>query len=299
MIGNSVQVCSLEKTGEVSFRLSDALRASMGRKEGVIEGVSREEALLGFRFSASGLGNICPRLYAMAIRDGVAVRDGVDADTAWTLAVGTGFHRAFQDEVLATLGDVYQGAWEPVDGVWPDPRPVATFGPHVERGWYARPKGDKHWRYREPRGFVPSVRLVGKWDGVLAWPDAPHEVFELKTIRADLFSTVDPRMGGKPRADHVLQCQAYMWMSGLCATRLVYLSKGQETLWASLAEHVIHRDDAAIAALELDMGASLGAMAAVLAGEPLPPPLSACRIKSDPRAKRCVAKAACFEARNR
>lgn len=293
MIGEIVQVALEPPTGEVSTRLVDALMGAMGRPAQSFEAETGP-----VWFSASDVHNLCPRLYQMAKRDGLVMREAVDPDLHFTFAVGTGYHRAFQDEMMPMLGDVFQGAWEPPDGVWPTnpPLPMATMGPHTERGWYARPEGFWWWNFREPKGRVKHCRLVGKWDGVLAWPDAPHEVFELKSIRADLLPTVDARVGGKPWAKHLLQCQAYLWMSGLDWARLVYVAKGNDTLRVSVAEHLVPRDEAVIKQLEEDLVACCAAVDGP-ADAPLVAPLMACRIKSDSRARRCPLRNECFEAR--
>jgi hypothetical protein len=224
----------------------------------------------------------------------MVVRENIDAETLFNFAVGTAYHNAFQNELLpAGLESVFQGNWQrEVNGVL-ERVDGQTHGPYTERGWGPKPEGD-YWEYREPKGRIPELRLVGKWDGVLAWPDAPHEVLELKSIRDELFGHVNSHAGGKPLAAHVLQVQAYMWMSGLTQARIIYVRKGAGSLRESIAEHVLVRDDAVIAGISENLTSCLAAVRGALAGDPIPAKPLTCRIKSDMRAKKCSCKDACF-----
>ncbi|MFA4971147.1 MAG: hypothetical protein WC683_00945 [bacterium] len=221
----------------------------------------------------------------------------MDGQLLWTFAQGTGYHRAFQDELLPGLGPVLQGAWERTQGDTVERAPTPGTGPWVERGWGPRPEG-MGWRFVEPKGRIPACRVVGKWDAVLGWGDVPPEVWELKSIRADLFRQVDPRAGGHPREDHLPQVQIYLWMSGLSWARLTYVAKGEDDLVKAIAEHVIPRDEPTIRWLEDRALACVAAVEGELAGAPLPAPLpEGCRIRSDKRARKCPGKALCFDAR--
>jgi hypothetical protein len=51
---------------------------------------------------------------------------------------------------------------------------------------------------------------------------------------------------GKPKVEHVLQAQAYMWLSGIEYARIVYFRKKFDVLPEVLSEHVIERDEATI-----------------------------------------------------
>lgn len=291
MIGNIMQAAMQPLMGEISTRVADTMVAQMRRPGRPYVGdVSQADVW----FASSDIQNLCPRLYAMAMRGHVVMRDEVDAETFFTFATGTAFHNAFQDELLpAALPGIFQGSWKrEIDGKL-EYADGATRGPYTERGWGPKPEGE-YWTFRESKGRIPEVRLVGKWDGVLAWPDAPHEVFELKSIRDDLFSHVNPGVGGRPMAAHVLQVQAYMWMSGLTRARIVYVRKGGGTLRESLAEHVVVRDEVAIAGLREMLLECLAAVRAAQAGDAIPAKPLTCRIKSDPRARKCACKDVCF-----
>ena len=47
------------------------------------------------------------------------------ADLLWTFGIGTGYHRAFQDEFLPSLGPVFQGGWVRTNAA----RTAAEVGP--------------------------------------------------------------------------------------------------------------------------------------------------------------------------
>ncbi len=296
MIGSVVQSAGSPQMGEISTKLMDELQQKMGRPAKVFPNLELESFKNGdhdFWFSASSVHSLCPRLCAIAVRDKMDMGGPVDSDLAWIFAVGTGYHRAFQDELLQKLGDVFQGGWDrDCDGVL-ERVEGATQGPWTERGWGPKPEGDR-WRYREPKGRIPHVRLVGKWDGVLVWPDDIPEVLELKSIREDQFHTVNPLAGGHPKADHILQVHAYMWMSGLNRARIVYMAKGSQNMRSSVAEHVVARDEKVIWEMERTLLRCLESMESVLAGGEIPERPVGCRIKSDTRARKCNLKDACF-----
>jgi len=293
MIGDVMQAATRQLCGEISTRVADTLIEKMRRPgRPYIADVSSMDVW----FAASDVHNLCPRLYAMAMQEGGVMREEVDAETLFNFAVGTAYHRAFQDEMLpAGLAGVFQGCWKrELNGVLEKSEGV-IHGPHTERGWGPKPEGD-YWEFQEPKGRVADFRLVGKWDGVLAWPDAPHEVLELKSIREELFGHVNPHAGGKPLVAHLRQVQAYMWMSGLERARIVYVRKGAGSLRESMAEHVVARDEAAIECLQVDLTACMSAVSGATRGEAFPAKLTECRIKSDPRARKCVCRDACFAA---
>jgi hypothetical protein len=290
MIGSIVSAAEQPLLGEVSTRVADAIVENANRPgRPYISDVATADVW----FSASDVHNLCPRLYAMAMDNHAITREAVDSETLFNFAVGTAYHDAFQGEMLpAGLAGVFQGGWRrEINGVI-EIAPVATSGPYTERGWGPKPEGD-YWEFWEPKGRIHELRLVGKWDGVLAWPDAPHEVLELKSIREELFGRVSPHAGGRPLDAHVLQVQAYMWMSGLERARIVYVRKGASSIRESIAEHVVMRDEAAISGLR----ESLGACLAAIRGERgvLPEKFPDCRIKSAPRARKCACRNLCFE----
>lgn len=318
MIGTVVQTAGDPPQGEISSKLVDLMYAQLRRQAKPLDPAD-------LWFSASDAHNLCPRLFALAVRHGISIREAPDPELLWIFAVGTGYHYALQNDLLPSLGTLLQGGWQRIskDGKILEVHPGKTAGTWTEpgRGWGPKPEGD-YWKFVEPKGRIPHCRFVGKWDGVLVWPDGATEVLEIKSIREDQFPSVNPLAGGRPKADHVLQVQAYLWMSGLERGRLLYVAKGSDKMRHVLAEHVVVRDDAAIRRLEESLsecGAAVGRMvrakaeADILrssAGErdaadreaaaqevmerALPDRPAVCRIKSDPRARKCDLRDICF-----
>ncbi|MFA5213342.1 MAG: hypothetical protein WC406_08415 [Methanoregula sp.] len=318
MIGTVVQAAGDPPQGEISSKLVDLMYAKMGRPAKPLDPAD-------LWFSASDAHNLCQRLFALAVRHGISIREAPDPELMWIFAVGTGYHYALQNDLLPSLGTLLQGGWQRIskDGTVLEVHPGKTAGPWTEpgRGWSPKPEGD-YWKFVEPKGRIQSCRFVGKWDGVLVWPDGATEVLEIKSIREDQFPSVNPLAGGRPKADHVLQVQSYLWMSGLERGRLLYVAKGSDKMRHMLAEHVVVRDDAAIRKLEADLtacGASVEAMVKALEAakdmrrgleeigvadresiaqsileKATPERPAVCRIKSDPRARKCDLRDICF-----
>lgn len=292
MLGDVVQAVPTVPTGEVSTRLVDELASKMGRP-------LEEKGQLtpnNVWFNASGLKDLCPRLYWMAAQSKTTLKEAVDADLMWTFGVGTGYHHAFQNEFLVSLGSVFQGGWVrtnaartavEVGKVRPETL-VAT--PWIERGWGPRPEG-WYWKFEEPKARHPELRIVCKIDGVLVWPDAVPEVFELKSIRDVLFPMVHPQRGGRPMADHVQQVQCAMWLFGLTRARIAYAAKSSGDLREVVVEHVVERDETAIQAIQDNARATL---AALEPGVLQPGRLAECGKRSDKRPRKCAGCAACF-----
>ena len=318
MIGTVVQTAGDPPQGEISSKLVDLMYAQLRRHAKPLDPAD-------LWFSASDAHNLCPRLFALAVRHGIAIRKAPDPELLWIFAVGTGYHYALQNDLLPSLGTLLQGGWQRIskDGLIVEVHTGTTGGPWTEegRGWGPKPEGD-YWKFMEPKGRIPYCRFVGKWDGVLVWPDGASEVLEIKSIREDQFPSVNPLAGGRPKADHVLQVQAYLWMSGLERGRLLYVAKGSDKMRRVLAEHVVVRDEAAIKRLEVSLaecGAAVGrmvrakaeadlsrsglseqgvadreAIAQAIMEKSMPERPAVCRIKSDPRARKCDLRDICF-----
>ena len=318
MIGTVVQTAGDPPQGEISSKLVDLMYAQLRRQAKPLDPAD-------LWFSASDAHNLCPRLFALAVRHGISIREAPDPELLWIFAVGTGYHYALQNDLLPSLGTLLQGGWQRIskDGKILEVHAGKTAGPWTEpgRGWGPKPEGD-YWKFVEPKGRIPACRFVGKWDGVLVWPDGASEVLEIKSIREDQFPSVNPLAGGRPKADHVLQVQAYLWLSGLERGRLLYAAKGSGKMRHVLAEHVVVRDDAAIRKLEADLRACGAAVEAVVKAQAvvdsgiakatpetmegvrenaqqlllsvIPDRPAVCRIKSDPRARKCDLRDICF-----
>jgi hypothetical protein len=276
-------------------------------------------------FRASGLGRLCPRgaviaaegarrAHAVLLPDGppMVVRED-DAKDVWATAVGTAYHRAWQEELLPLLpGVTLMGWWErdvPIVKGGPEYRAVERVvgvkmpTPALAHGWIPCPPG-AGWRYVE-LAFQDCVHgLTGHCDGILRWADGALEVVELKTVSPRSFAMIDPAVGGAPFREHTLQVRMYMHWAGLARGRLIYIRKEADAAVGALAEHLVRPDPEAVAevhATVADVRAALAAQeawwAAGCAGPKPPWParcVPGCRYKGDRKAKWCPQRAACF-----
>ena len=281
-------------------------------------------------FRGSGVGSLCPRAYAIAALKKMPMGEVFNFETLWAFGIGTSYHEVFQREILRELfterGAVFHGWWKRYE--IPDTNKRTPFAPLEngeyrsspmrvnERrgtrnqkthtlgwGWIPKPKG-KGWEYTELILRSDEYRISGHCDGVLVWPDFT-ELLEIKTINERGFTYIDPMSGGKPKPEHVLQVQAYMWLTGLDRCRLVYVNKSGKKFKESLAEHIVMRDETLVNELKSDLTRTSASVNRLCSGlendEPIdelvklvPPRLEACTKKSDYRAKYCGMKNPCF-----
>lgn len=172
-----------------------------------------------------------------------------------------------------------------------DSLPLGHNGECLSHAWTAMPKGSSDdYEYVELSFRNEEYRITGHCDGVLVWPDSEPEIFELKTISDAGFARVDPDNGGSPKADHVLQAQAYLWFSGLNKARIVYFCKRFGRFDEMLCEHLIERDEAIIESIKAALKETIKA----LDEGHKPNRLTECRGKGSERAKYCPARIACF-----
>lgn len=289
MLGKVLLTQSTPKIRQTSSKLRVSLKKGLARPDDSLPPKA------GHWFRSSGLPKLCPRMYALAMQQAFSVGMEVDAELGWTFGIGTAIHRQFQEEFLRTLPKgVFQGWWRNratgyvVKG---DSLPMGHNGDFLSHSWMQMPEGDSDdYEYVELSFRNTEYRLTGHCDGVLVWPDEGPEIFELKTINENGYRYVDPDNGGNPKSDHVLQAQAYMWMSGIDRARIVYFCKRFGSIDDMLCEHVIYRDDKIIDSIKKHLKDSIDA----LDNGTMPNRLAECRSKSSDRAKYCPARIQCF-----
>lgn len=293
MLGSILQDVMKPKTVAVSRRLQDALSESMAE--------ARREQVphTGMYFRSSGLYRLCPRSIQLGRAHEVNLAITVNSKLRWIFGSGTAIHTQFQQDYLPTLGDVFQGWWRRVapseGGAAQEERCVGEslneFS--LRNKWVPRPEGDG-WQYEELEFLNREFRLTGHCDGVLVWGENDIEALELKTISSRGYEAVDPALGGRPKGEHVIQVQAYMWLMGLDRARIVYINKDLNQLFPSgICEHVVERDDAQIKLIQGMLRDCAQAADLGLEIEPFDR-LPECTKKSDPRAKDCPTKHECF-----
>jgi hypothetical protein len=292
MLGSILNDVMKPQAIETSRRLQDALMHSMSEER------KDQTPHEGMWFRSSGLYRLCPRSLQLGRDHGVNLAIKVDPKLRWIFGSGTAIHTQFQQDYLPTLGSVFQGWWRRVE---PDATERQVKGERIEGGslshkWCSRPEG-AGWQYEELEFRNEEYRLTGHCDGVLVWGEGDIEALELKTISSRGYESIDPALGGRPKGEHIIQVQAYMWLMGLDRARIVYINKDLNTLFPQgLCEHVVNRDEAQIKLIQgmlrdCATAADLGLEA------PLFERLPECGKKSDARAKDCAARNECFPRR--
>lgn len=292
MLGSILSDVMKPKQMSVSRRLQDALLESMPEERR--SQVPHE----GMWFRSSGLYKLCPRSLQLGRANEINLALKVDSKLRWIFGSGTAIHTQFQQDYLPTLGDVFQGWWRRVTHGDGENVEEWAFGEELTGGslrnkWRSRPEGEG-WEYEELEFVNAEHRLTGHCDGVLVWGPDDIEALELKTISSRQYDNVDPALGGRPKGEHIIQVQAYMWLMGLDRARIVYINKDLNTLFPQgICEHVVERDEAQINMIkgmlkDCATAADLGLEA------PLYDRLPDCTKKSDKRAKDCAARNECF-----
>lgn len=272
-------------------------------------------------FRASSLGKLCPRGAVLQAAGAVLgeVHTKRDAKDVWALAVGTAYHRAWQEELLPLLpGATLLGWWErdcPLsnkgEGVhlwgvdelsraidWAHGPSQAGPLPYMA---IPKPPGEG-WRYVELAFHDQEDNLTGHCDAVLEWADGAREVLELKTASPRSFAQVDGAFGGVPYPEHVAQAQLYAAWAGVPRARLVYVRKEADAAIDAIAEHLVPAAPSVVQEIRFavqDTRAALAAFEAWQAGGgggamPLPLRSPGCNFKGDKGARRCDQRGACF-----
>lgn len=267
------------------------------------------------------------------------------AEQAWIFGTGTALHNQYQNEYLQTLGDVFQGWWRCRNCAHVHTGKKMDDGP-LRALWCQKPERCSScdtvddveddevpplFEYVELEFLFPEYRTSGHCDGILDWNqwgsnrDDEYdwdlvEVLELKSINETGFEYVDPRLGCKPRPEHVLQVHGYLWgveKTPVHRGRVLYTKKAAGQMLELLCEHSMPKDDKYIAAIKGELQRSIDGLNAVAEGRrlaiaeaakqenglvdgvdfskiPIPDRIKDCRVKSDFRAKYCPAKDPCF-----
>jgi len=231
---------STAEAGQAAFsglsNLKDLILTRYGRKED-----RQPPSLDNFYYRASGLAYICPRQEVLQQQHEVLLRVRKPAEEVANYDVGTGMHYAMQNIILPAIG-VMRGAWRclgcgMVHG-------AQQPGQLVYEAAIPRPEvcrcGHKVFLYDEYFLKDPSVGTGGHMDGLLVLPRYPGMgLFELKSISQNGAKKVKDC----PQIEHVMQANAYMWLSGLQWAKILYWVKGVYSVEKNLIEHHVERDE--------------------------------------------------------
>jgi len=205
---------------------------------------------------ASVIHKVCPRMFALMSARGIEgiPKEVLKAETLWLFDQGHAYHDMFQQKILPSFPPgVLLGRWKrqirkelaPSELIeeYTNFKNDVPEGMSLERGWGPRPEGDG-WMYDEPKIRIPEYRIVVKLDAIFDWPDEDGlEVVEIKTEKPEAKDDLNPKLGGRPRLQHIEQAHVGMWATGIERGRIIYVFKGEKSLTTSIIEHLVPRDE--------------------------------------------------------
>lgn len=270
-----------------------AASSAQGSLKALIRASLREENDIPFHtdksyLRVSALANMCPREEVIAASRLIVRKDVIDADLKLIFAHGTGLHHVLQNEVLAETGALL-GVWKCVDCAAQYGKlegDIAVSQTLVRRPAKCKKCKSEEFFYREQHFINEEYRIGGHPDGFLVLQGYPGlGIVECKSISSRRVWEVKhtPDMG------HVVQAQAYMWLSGLKWAKILYWEKGGFGATA-LTEHTVERDEEAIASIK----SMIRSIWQGIEGGILPERI--CENATCPRAKKCPLVSTCFEA---
>lgn len=240
----------------------------------------------------SSLSNLCAREEVLASKLKVERVDSISTDLLLTFNHGHGLHWALQNRVLAGLGVLF-GCWrckicgaryggsETVAGNIP--RPEKCHSNICKDRKEPRDREDRDFEYEEQFFKDNEHRLCGHPDGFLRLLDVQGEgVLEGKSISERRSREIKD----VPDFGHVIQLQAYLWLTGCEWGLIVYWIKGK--FRDPLVEHYVERDDETIEKIKQ----MLQSIWAGVKGGPLPERI--CNTPDCSRAEECNMAKPCF-----
>jgi len=242
----------------------------------------------------SSLSGLCPREEVLCEKHQVTRKETLGADTLLTFLHGTSLHWGLQNHALPEIGVLY-GQWRCLA--------CGVFHGGVEKGFpvsekvILRPdkcskcgnvsagRGDQAFQYVEHHFINDEYRLMGHPDGFLALPGLPGMgILEAKSIGGKSAWEVK----NAPNIGHVIQAQAYMWLSGLKWSMIFYWAKAEFGVEKSIAEHLVHYDEETIENLKVMLKSiPNGIRSGIL-------PDKICANDTCPRANMCSVTKKCF-----
>lgn len=243
-------------------------------------------------FRSSAFGVQCSREEVIAAIHEIERQELIEAKSTINLALGTGMHRALQDEILPKA-KVIVGEWKclgcakhfggPTDE---DRKNPMHFNPEQ---MIACPSscdecGEIEFAYVEQYFKEEKYKVTGHPDGFLVVPSMKGlGILEAKSIGERGAKEIKDA----PKPEHYIQLHLYMWFTGLQWGNILYWDKGKFGLDA-FTEHIIERDESTIEAIKNELGAlQRGLHFHIL-------PNRICVTRNAPRAQKCACANICF-----
>jgi hypothetical protein len=235
----------------------------------------------------SGLADLCPREEVICSTRLIPRSRVVEVDLNLIFGHGTALHWGLQNKILPST-DALVGIWRCADCA----KEYGSLDGKVQVSQTLVRQPTKcsacdgiDFHYREQHFINEEYRIGGHPDGFLVLPALPGiGILECKSIssrRAWEIKNV-PNMG------HVIQTQAYMWLTDLKWAKILYWDKGGMGL-SALTEHTIERDENCINIIKSNIRSIWDGIAADMM------PARICDQVECPRAKACSVAKLCFE----
>ena len=213
------------------------------------------------RLSISAIASLCPREEVICGLKKISRVRVIDVGLGTAFKTGHALHEVMQGSILSE-SPCFLGMWScldcgrlhgsydpesPGDGLIPCPELCSnpeclSNDPSTKRSSWQK---QASFMYREVRVEDTDLRVSGRMDGILSIPIYPgFGVFELKSIAQHSAW----KIRHVPQAEHVIQCQLYMELTGLKWAIILYWNKGGSGA-DIFVEHLVEYDP--ITVLEL------------------------------------------------
>lgn len=252
----------------------------------------------------SSIGGLCPREEVLRSRLDVPRTKGIDPDLGLVFESGHAVHWMMQNKVMAATGMIV-GSWRctwcgEVYGSFKEgllPRPVSCIRCGGVAG-EGRRVNNKPVLTSRTESFVFAEEWLGNSEYMVGGSPDGYLVdgnplnFTLNDLVVLEFKSASDSNFVKyeKAADfmHVIQCQCYMWLTGIKRAKILYLNKGKFGM-DGIAEHDILYDPETVSMVQ----SAIKEIRIGLAGGAVPPRV-ACDSSGCPRANACDVSKQCF-----
>jgi hypothetical protein len=252
----------------------------------------------------SSIGGLCPREEVLRYRFGIPRTKGVDPNLGLVFESGHAVHWMMQNKVMAATGRIV-GSWRCTwcgevygsfrEGLVPRPGSCIRCGGVAGE---SRRINNKPILTSRNESFVFAEEWLGNAeymvggspDGYLVDGDPLSftvndlVVLEFKSASDSNFVKYEKA----PDFMHVIQCQCYMWLTGIKRAKILYLNKGKFGM-DGIAEHDVLYDSETVSMVQ----SAIKEIRIGLAGGAIPPRV-ACDSPGCPRAGVCDVSKQCF-----
>lgn len=279
--------------------LTEPIERQLRRSENAVAPMA-----VGDWLRVSSVGGICPREEVLCARAGVVRPDAITADLGMVFEMGHGIHWVMQNRVLAGTRQ-FVGSWRctwcgetygsMADGLLPRPQRCDRCGAVAgdEPRESGRPIGGvRAGAFLYVEQWVEDARycIGGHPDGF--WWDGIGGDYSIEDLVLLEFKSASDRAFVKyrevPDFMHVIQCQAYMWLTGTRRAKIIYVNKAKYGVEA-IREHDLEYDAGTVKRVQ----SAIAEIRSGIDGGPIPPRVF-CGSESCARAVSCEVSSLCF-----